>query len=104
MCWALDKIDPLQQLEAHFAAAGINVGALRLATSTITADAISLVLQAAVATANPSHRGAGRNEHCYRYSSRSFLLAQTTSEAGKHPEVGDLGVRHLRFKYEVFAE
>lgn len=56
MCWALDKIDPLQQLEAHFAAAEINVGALRLATSAIAANAISLVSQAAVATANVFNR------------------------------------------------
>lgn len=102
MCWALDKIDPLQQLEAHFAAAEINVGALRLATSAIAANAISLVPQAAVVTANVFNRRAARNEHCCRYV--SFRQAQTTSEAGKHPEVGDLGVAHPRFKYEVFVE
>ena len=89
MCWALDKIDPLQQLEAHFAAAGINVGRPR-------ACHVGYHSKCNFA------RAAGRCRRSIRHV--AFLRAQTTSEAGMHPEVGDPGVRHLRFKYEVFVE
>ena len=78
---------------------------LQLATSVITANAISLALQAAVTVGNLAYRAVqavtSNTIGIYR---TSFLQVADKFGAGKHPEVGYLNVKDLSFKYEILAE
>jgi hypothetical protein len=78
---------------------------LLLATSAITANAISLALQAAVTVGNVAYRAVqavtSNTIGVYRVS---FLQVTDNFGAGKHPEVGYLDIKDLSFKYEILAE
>jgi hypothetical protein len=78
---------------------------LELATSAITANAISLAMQAAVTVGNVAYRAVqavtSNTIGIYR---ASFLQVADKFGAGKHPETGYLDVKDLSFKYEILAE
>src|SRR5437868_3823369 len=78
---------------------------LQLATSAITANAISLALQAAVTVGNVAYRAVqavtSNTIGVYRVS---FLQVADNFGAGKHPEIGYLDIKDLSFNYEILAE
>jgi hypothetical protein len=78
---------------------------LELATSAITASAITLALQAAVTIGNLAygvvHAATSNTIGLYR---TSFLQAADNFGAGPHPAAGYLTVKDLSFKYEILPQ
>jgi hypothetical protein len=78
---------------------------LQLATSAITANAISLALQAAVTIGNVAYSAVqAATSNTIGIYRTSFLQVADKFGAGKHPENGYLDVKDLSFKYEILAE